>query len=220
MASAFSHAVCASGLGAAGSPGARMPVRYWVALAIVGAAPDLDVVVYPAGLNAPHILGHRGITHALPFAAVFAALLVPLLFRGVEWRPHRFRLWLVFFAAMASHAVLDGLTDGGQGIAFFAPFWDARFHFPWQPIRVSPIGLTAFFSIDGLRVLQNELVWVWLPSALLMLAARLGRRRHSGGGTYASYPDAAHGHHPRGLRAGGPAPATVDVSEGDGRNRR
>ena len=220
MASAFSHAVFASGLGAAGSPRARMPVRYWVALAIIGAAPDLDVVVYPAGLNAPHILGHRGITHALPFAAVFAALVVPLLFRGVEWRAHRFRLWLAVFAAMVSHAVLDALTNGGQGIAFFAPFSDARFHFPWQPIRVSPIGLTAFFSIDGLRVIQNELVWVWLPSALLILVARLVGARHAGWGTYASYPDRAHGDHSRGLRASRPASAEARVSEGHDRSRR
>ncbi|HET9266708.1 MAG TPA: metal-dependent hydrolase [Vicinamibacterales bacterium] len=180
MASAFSHAVFASGIGAAGAPGGRMPVRYWVALAIIGAAPDLDVVVYPLGLNAPHILGHRGITHALPFAAVFAALVVRLLFRGVEWRPLWGRLWLVFFAAMASHAVLDGLTNGGQGIAFFAPFSDARWHFPWMPIRVSPIGLTAFFSIEGLRVLQNELVWVWLPSAVLGALAWYFRRGADG----------------------------------------
>jgi inner membrane protein len=197
-----------------------MPVRYWVALAIISVAPDLDVVVYPLGLNAPHILGHRGITHALPFTAVFAALVVRLLFRGVEWRRHWVRLWLVFFAAMSSHAVLDAMTNGGQGIAFFAPFSDARFHFPWTPIRVSPIGLTAFFSIDGLRVLQNELVWVWLPSALLMVVARLVRRRHTGRGTYASYPDAAHGHLSRGLRASRPAPAEARISDGRDRNRR
>jgi inner membrane protein len=197
-----------------------MPVRYWVALAIISVAPDLDVVVYPLGLNAPHILGHRGITHALPFTAVFAALVVRLLFRGVEWRRHWVRLWLVFFAAMSSHAVLDAMTNGGQGIAFFAPFSDARFHFPWTPIRVSPIGLTAFFSIDGLRVLQNELVWVWLPSALLMVVARLVRRRHTGRGTYASYPDAAHGHLSRGLRASRPAAAEARISDGRDRNRR
>ena len=175
MASAFSHAVFGAGLGAAGAPRGRMPARYWVTAAVIAALPDLDVVVYPLGLNAPHILGHRGITHALPFAAVFAALVVRLVFRGAEWRPVWGRLWLVFFASMASHAILDGLTNGGQGIAFFAPFSDARWHFPWTPIRVSPIGLTAFFSIEGLRVLQNELVWVWLPSALLVAAWSLRR---------------------------------------------
>ena len=191
MASAFSHAVFGAGLGAAGSPSGRMPVRYWATVAVIAALPDLDVVVYPLGLNAPHILGHRGITHALPFAAVFAALAVRRLFRGVAWRPVWGRLWLVFFAAMASHAVLDGLTNGGQGIAFFAPFSDARWHFPWMPIRVSPIGLTAFFSIEGLRVLQNELVWVWLPSALLGALAWYFRRGAGGRRQTAPPPPAA-----------------------------
>ena len=177
MASVFSHAVVGSGLGAPGAPSGRMPVRYWVTLAIIAAVPDLDVAVYPLGLNAPFILGHRGITHSLPFAAVFAALVVRLVFRDVAWRPAWSRLWLVFFAAMASHGILDAMTDGGQGIAFFAPFSSARWHFPWRPIRVSPIGWTAFFSREGLRVLQNELVWLWLPSALVILIARFVRRR-------------------------------------------
>jgi inner membrane protein len=176
MASAFSHAVAAASLGAAGSPASRMPVRYWVTVAILGALPDLDVVIYPMGLNAPHVLGHRGITHSLAFAAVFAALVVRLVFRDRKWRGAWPRLWFVFFGALVSHAVLDALTNGGQGIAFFAPFSDARFHFPWQPIRVSPIGLTAFFSIDGLRVLQNELVRVWLPSAFVAVLAWYLRR--------------------------------------------
>ena len=179
MASAFSHAVVASSLGAAGSPVARMPARYWVTVAILGALPDLDVVIYPLGLNAPHVLGHRGITHSLAFAAVFAALVVRLVFRDARWRSAWLRLWGAFFAALVSHAVLDAMTDGGQGVAFFAPFSDARWHFPWQPIRVSPIGLTAFFSMEGLRVLQNEFVWLWLPSAVLALAARAVRRRRT-----------------------------------------
>lgn len=180
MASAFSHAVAAASLGSAGMPATRMPARYWVTVAILGALPDLDVVIYPMGLNAPHVLGHRGITHSLAFAAVFAALVVRLVFRDQNWRGAWLRLWFVFFGALVSHAVLDALTDGGQGIAFFAPFSDARFHFPWQPIRVSPIGLTAFFSIDGLRVLQNELLWVWLPSALLGWWAWYVRRGAAG----------------------------------------
>ena len=177
MASVISHAVFASGLGAAGSPALRMPARYWVTVALIAALPDLDVVVYPLGLNAPHMLGHRGITHSLAFAAVFAALAVRLVFRDAAWRRVWGRLWVVLFVAMASHGVLDAMTNGGQGIAFLAPFSDARWHFPWQPIRVSPIGVGAFFSIDGLRVLRNELVSVWLPSALIVLVARLVRRR-------------------------------------------
>jgi inner membrane protein len=171
MASVISHAVFASGFGAAAAPGARMPRRYWVTVAVLAALPDLDVVIYPMGLNAPHILGHRGITHSVAFAAVFAALVVRLVFRDRAWRAAWPRLWLVFFAALVSHAVLDAMTNGGQGIAFFAPFSDARWHFPWRPIRVSPIGVRAFMSAEGLRVLQNELMWLWLPSTLLAASA-------------------------------------------------
>jgi inner membrane protein len=121
MASVISHAVVCVGAWRRRVAGVRMPARYWVTLAIMAALPDLDVVVYPARLNAPHILGHRGITHSLPFAAVFAALVVRLVFRGRAWRPRGSGCGLVFFAAMASHGVLDAMTNGGQGIAFFAP---------------------------------------------------------------------------------------------------
>jgi len=177
MASVISHAVFASSLGAVGLPRTRVPARYWVAVAVIAALPDLDVVVYPLGLNAPHILGHRGLTHSVPFAAVFAALVVRLLFRDVQWRPVWTRLWLVLFVAMASHGVLDAMTNGGQGVAFFAPFSATRWHFPWRPILVSPIGVGAFVSRYGLQVLQNEIVWLWMPAALLALVARAARRR-------------------------------------------
>ena len=46
---------------------------------------------------------------------------------------------------MASHGVLDALTDGGPGVAFLAPFDDTRYFFPWRPIRVSPLW-RGFFS--------------------------------------------------------------------------
>jgi inner membrane protein len=176
MASIMSHAVAASSLGTVGSPQLRMPARYWVALAIVAALPDADVVAFTLGVPYGNMLGHRGITHSLPFAAVLAALVVRLLFRGREWHRAWPRLWLVYFVAIASHGVLDAMTTGGQGIAFFAPFSAARWHFPWRPILVSPIGVGAFISMYGLRVLQNELFWVWLPSAVVALAARLARR--------------------------------------------
>jgi inner membrane protein len=102
---------------------------------------------------------------------------VRIVFREATWRPLWIRLWAVCFAAMASHGVLDAMTNGGQGIAFLAPFSAARWHFPWQPILVSPIGVGAFFSRYGLRVLRNELLSVWLPAALLALVAHVARRR-------------------------------------------
>jgi inner membrane protein len=186
MASIMSHAVAASSLGAVGSPRSRMPHRYWIALAIVAALPDADVVAFALAVPYGNMLGHRGITHSLAFAAVVAALVVRLVFRDREWHHAWPRLWLVYFVGIASHGLLDAMTTGGQGIAFLAPFSAARWHFGWRPILVSPIGVGAFISMYGLRVLQNELVWVWLPSALVALAAWIVRRRAGGPGEAAA----------------------------------
>ena len=176
MASIMSHAVVASSLGMVARPPGRMPARYWVTLAIVAALPDADVIAFALRVPYGHVLGHRGLTHSLPFAAVLAAIIVRLLFRGREWHRRWPALWAVMFAGIASHGVLDAMTNGGQGIAFLAPLSAARWHFPWRPILVSPIGIGPFFSAYGLRVLQNEFVWLWLPSLVVVAVAALARR--------------------------------------------
>jgi len=83
---------------------------------------------------------------------------------------------LYFFVVTASHGVLDAMTDGGRGIAFFAPFDTTRYFFPWRPVRVSPISIRAFFSTRGLQILGSELVFIWLPTTLLWAAVRVCRR--------------------------------------------
>jgi inner membrane protein len=69
-------------------------------------------------------------------------------------------LWFYLFAATASHGLLDAMTDGGSGVAFFSPFENSRYFFPFTPIRVAPIGITRFFTARGLEVLRSELLWV------------------------------------------------------------
>ncbi len=71
------------------------------------------------------------------------------------------------------------MTAGGLGVPFFSPFTNARYFFPWCPIRVSPIGLSRFFTERGLEVLQSELLWIWLPSALLAAFAWWWLRRRA-----------------------------------------
>jgi inner membrane protein len=72
--------------------------------------------------------------------------------------------------------VLDAATDGGLGVALLAPFDAERVFFPFRPIAVSPIGASAFVSARGAAVLASELLWIWLPFALLGLALwRRGR---------------------------------------------
>jgi inner membrane protein len=176
MASVFSHAVAALGIGACFYRPST-PKRVWVAGALCSVIPDLDVIGFQFGIHYGDFWGHRGFTHSLLFAALLASSVVLVAFRQGVPGLTRFTLWTYFFLATASHGILDAMTDGGLGVAFFSPFNTTRYFLPWRPIRVSPIGVTRFFTDGGLGVLQSELLWIWLPSALLVLSTFLIRRR-------------------------------------------
>src|SRR5262245_60821255 len=173
MASAFTHAAAALALGTAfrdPSP----PVRYWVVGAACAVIPDLDAIGYYLGVPYESVLGHRGIPHSLFFAALLATAELSLFLDDAS--RERSSLWLFFFLATTSHGILDAMTTGGGGIAFFAPFENGRYFLPWQVIQVSPLSIRRFFTARGARVLASELVWVWTPAALLALACMFLRR--------------------------------------------
>ena len=173
MASAFSHAVAALAIGTA----FRRPeqaTRFWL-LGIAGAIlPDVDATGFWLGVPYTSVFGHRGFTHSLVFAALYAAAGL-LAFRGANPAEQR-RVWLYLFLATASHGVLDAMTSGGGGVAFFAPFVNERFFFPWRPILVSPMSVKRFFTARGAAVIANEVIWVWVPSAAFALSMLLLRR--------------------------------------------
>lgn len=173
MPTIFTHAACAAAIGYL-YPARRLPRRFWVLTAACAMLPDADVLAFNFGVPYGYILGHRGLTHSFAFAFAVGFLVSSLAFRGVRPRLKRAALGLYFAAVTASHALLDALTDGGRGVALFAPFSGERYFFPWRPIEVSPIGAD-FFSARGLAVLASEFEWVWLPSAALVLAAWLYR---------------------------------------------
>jgi inner membrane protein len=79
-------------------------------------------------------------------------------------------LFEYLFVATASHGLLDAMTNGGLGGAFFSPFSNHRYFLPWKPIRVSPISVHRFFSGRGYAVLQSELLWIWVPAAIFGIA--------------------------------------------------
>jgi inner membrane protein len=176
MASAFSHAFAAVALGKAYT-GKRMPWRFW-ALAVASAVlPDADVISFGFGIPYGSMFGHRGITHSLPFALAWAFLVVWCEFKQVARFSRRWwGLLAFFFVVTASHGVLDALTNGGRGVAFFAPFSSARYFFPWHGIEVSPISVTQFLSQRGGAVLRSEAKYIWVPCFLLWLGAWLFRK--------------------------------------------
>lgn len=177
MATPLSHAIVAGTLGLACRPQAA-PARFWVLGAACSILPDLDAVGFWMGVPYEHPFGHRGLTHSLAFAAVVGAAVVWMGFAEERWRPLWPRLWVFFFLATASHGVLDAMTNGGLGIAFFAPFDQARYFFPYRPIEVSPISITGFFNEGGLAILASEALWIWAPAGLAaggLWAARRAR---------------------------------------------
>ncbi|QTD55688.1 metal-dependent hydrolase [Parasphingorhabdus cellanae] len=135
-----------------------------IAMGIVFAMlPDADVIGFGLGVDYADSWGHRGATHSLVFAAVAALLTVALI------RPQRYIIaGLFLFVAMASHGLLDTLTNGGLGAALFWPWDDARHFAPLTPIAVSPIGISDFISARGMKVLQSEAIWIWTPLAVLV----------------------------------------------------
>jgi inner membrane protein len=179
MATIFSHSIAALAVGKAVAP-QGMPTKFWILTAVCAALPDLDVVSFAFGVRYGDMLGHRGITHSLPFAFALALVVVLLFFREPQLFPgDRWLLVIYFFVVTASHALLDALTNGGLGVAFFAPFSGERYFFPWRPIEVSPIGLGSFLSSRGAMVILNEMKWIWAPSALIVVSAWLLRRKLS-----------------------------------------
>jgi inner membrane protein len=148
----------------------RLPRSVIVLASVASAIPDIDVLAFRFGIPYESPLGHRGVTHSLPFAFVLAAILA-LAVRPALSRP---KLFLYFFLAIASHGLLDAMTNGGKGVGFFIPFSTKRYFLPWRPIRVSPIGATHFAAHAG-AVLRSEVLWVWLPFAVIALSGILLR---------------------------------------------
>lgn len=141
---------------------------FWAALSFL---PDADVIGFGFGIRYQDEWGHRGASHSLVFAlatGILVGVLAPLFKR----RP--VRTGLIATLVVASHGLLDTLTDGGLGIALFWPFDLTRYFAPWTPIPVSPIGL-GYLSPYGLYVFITELT---LFTPLIWFALSTTRRLH------------------------------------------
>lgn len=170
MASAFSHAFVALALGKVPRHSGFSWRTVYLGM-LCSVIPDLDVIGFSFGIPYEHVLGHRGLTHSLPFAGVLSALFVGLLYRQHSARA-KTAVFFYLLLCTASHGVLDAMTDGGLGVAFFAPFDTTRYFFSVRPIAVSPIGIRGFFNDNALRVLASEAQWIWLPTAAVFVVLR------------------------------------------------
>jgi inner membrane protein len=146
------------------------PLRVWIAACLLSVVPDADAALHHAGVPYEHPFGHRGFTHSLLFAAVGAGIAMAIV------RERRAYQFFLLFAIGASHGVMDAMTTGGRGTAFFFPD-NTRYFLPLRPILVGPISISGFFSGWGLRVIFRELWIVWLPSLVLLASVEYARSR-------------------------------------------
>ena len=138
----------------------------WLLLAAIFSAilPDFDVITFKLGIAYQHPLGHRGFTHSIFFAMLWALVLMLTIGRN-----NKLIWFLVIFLSTISHGIFDAMTSGGEGIGFFIPFNNDRFFFSFREILVSPLVIKKFFSGWGLRVVLSEIKFIVIPSLLILL---------------------------------------------------
>ena len=162
MASIFGHGIVAFTISKVVN---SKEISLLILLAIVSSIlPDFDVISFKLNIPYLHPLGHRGFTHSILFAVIWAILL------GFLFGKARKQIFIiVIFLSTISHGLLDALTTGGKGIGFFIPFDNSRYFFPTRIIQVSPLGIEQFFSEWGMRVILSELKYIAIPCSIILI---------------------------------------------------
>jgi inner membrane protein len=162
MASVFGHAI----LGATITKVLDYKNTKWLILVAVISTilPDIDVLAFNFGVPYGHPLGHRGFTHSIVFAILWAFLLMFVL-----GRQNKLLWFFTIFLSTISHGVLDAMTSGGKGVGFLIPFNNERFFFPFRDIKVSPIGVERFFSEWGISVILSEIKYILFPCLIIFV---------------------------------------------------
>jgi len=140
--------------------------------------PDVDVIGLLLGIPYEHVMGHRGFSHSLFFGVMVGGVVAWLAVPHLQFCSQSYGILVVYFSGVTvSHGMLDAMTNGGLGIAFFAPFDPTRYFFPWRPLTVPPIGILEFFSEWGLGLLVSELIWLGVPVCCWLIVLRIMRKR-------------------------------------------
>ena len=175
MPTVISHTVVAVAAGKAFAP-KDVPAHFWLLSIICSIFPDTDVVGFYFGVPYGHFFGHRGFFHSPFFSLLLSIFIVGVFFNSEAiFSKHWFFYFIFFFLLSSSHGILDAFTNGGLGIALLSPFHNTRYFFPWTPLIVSPLGVKGLLSNWGLMVIISEILWIWLPSLLIVVISILAR---------------------------------------------
>jgi inner membrane protein len=168
MPTVFSHAAIGFVAAKFATEATEPNTQIVLASMVLSALPDADAL-FLGLIPYNHPFGHRGFTHSLVFAAIIGVA-TALVFSKAGWaNQHSFwSLAIIFSVVTASHGFFDAMTDGGLGVAFFAPFTNHRYFLPLRPIPVAPLSLEGLMTARGLQVFraEAELFWTFTLAAV------------------------------------------------------
>ena len=149
-----------------------IPWKLVTLAALAAAFPDIDGInrhlwTLPAG----SVYAHRGAAHSL-FAALAAGLLAAAFHKQLKVRP--LTAGVVIAAAMASHGILDMMTDAGQPVAYLWPLNSVRLFADWRPIHSNSVQLASLFKDTTVRF-GSELRQLIVPMFALAFVVRCVR---------------------------------------------
>ena len=154
------------------TPARPIPWRLVAVAAIASALPDIDAfssVIWGMPLRHSPLPAwwHRGATHSL-FVAIAVGIVAAALHRQLRARP--LVTAVAVGAAMASHGILDMLTNRGVPVAYLWPLTSQRFFADWRPIVSGPIGPAHAVTqvIDRLGAETWQLILPMFAAALLI----------------------------------------------------
>lgn len=149
-----------------------VPWKLVAVAAVAAAAPDIDgLFKHFLHLPTSSIYAHRGAAHSL-FVALAAGLIAAVFHRALGVR--RLLAGVVVAASMASHGLLDMMTNAGLPVAYLWPLSSMRFFADWRPIQSGHVGMAHLFA-DAIVRLRLELFQLILPMLAVALAIRVVR---------------------------------------------
>ena len=143
--------------------------RLVITAMIAASVPDADGIwshfIHPPPAS---FLAHRGAAHSL-----FAALLAGLVASGFhKWlRVGPLAAGVVVAASMASHGILDMMTDMGKPVAYLWPLSSVRLFADWRPIHSGQVHW-AHLIVQAFARLNSELWQLIVPMFVIGLAIR------------------------------------------------
>lgn len=149
-----------------------VPWRLVLVAAAAAAASDVDGLAHHF-LHVPvnSVYAHRGAAHSL-FVALVAGLLAAAFHKW--FRVRAATAGLVVGAAMASHGLLDMMTDSGLPVAYLWPLNSFRLFADWRPIHSTPVHMSHLFA-QGFARLGYELLHLIIPMFAVAIVIRAAR---------------------------------------------